>query len=137
MRSGKKGKIILCREGMGGNVCAYLSSSTRQRVTNGVYPRQNETPRTDKDLFGCNGSVPFTHTNRPFPSVSKAIFTVETVAERNGPIFAKQAVRTKIRLNFTAIKDKQPQNPTTTQTRPTNLSLGEQRADSPPPRTIR
>ena len=24
VRSGKKGKIILCREGMGGNECAYL-----------------------------------------------------------------------------------------------------------------
>ena len=24
-----------------------------------------------KSLFGCNGSVPFSHTNDPFPSVSK------------------------------------------------------------------
>jgi len=42
------------------------------------------------------GSFPFPHTSNPFPSVSKggnAIFTVETVAQRNGPIFAKQVLR--------------------------------------------
>ena len=46
-------------------------------------------------LIGRNGSVPFLHTNRPFPSVSKrreAIFMEGTVAQRNGPVCAKQAL---------------------------------------------
>ena len=30
-----------------------------------------ESTSTPKGLFGYNGSVPFTHTNRPFPSFSK------------------------------------------------------------------
>ena len=50
-----------------------------------------------KGLFGCNGSAPFLHIIEivfflPFQNGRKAIFTAETVPQRNGPIFAEQAL---------------------------------------------
>ena len=45
-----------------------------------------------KSLLGHNGSIQMT-LFLPFQNGKNALFTVETVAERNGPIFAKQALR--------------------------------------------
>jgi len=56
-------------------------------------------------LFGYNGSLPFSYTNDPFPSISKlrdAIFTAETVAQWKSPIFLKQVL--ELTNSFGAIR---------------------------------
>ena len=39
-----------------------------------------------KALFDCDGSIPLSHTNYGFKRGEEAIFTAETVAQRNGTI---------------------------------------------------
>ena len=50
-----------------------------------------------KSLFGYNGPVPFPRTYGTFSFYFKreknALFIVETVAERKGPVFTKQTLR--------------------------------------------
>jgi len=49
-------------------------------------------------LFGYDSSIPFPHTNSPFPLVSNGengVFTAETVTQWNCPIFAKRALNVR------------------------------------------